>query len=194
MESDNIFKNGVFIRSTVFNVLVSAVTFLIGIQLPRENYIFFYEYFIGTIVTYVNDIVFVQKYFTNDKGMLSKITYSDIWYRIRYTLDLYRMSKFALTFTIQLIMIHKMEAFVMYHLKEKNWLQSPPKHLYNNGTNFEQYRSHLSIIIKVIIKFILDIIIFNFIKFKWVYVNSPNAMFTLVISTFFVLILMIASN
>ena len=192
MDSDNIFKNGVFIRSTFFNVVITILTFLMSLRFPKEDFFFIYEYIIGTIVTYFNDIVFVQRYFTKD-GTLSKIKYTDFWYRIGYTLNIERIMKFLVVFTIQILLIHKIETIVTYQLEKNNLLQYPPKKFYNNGTNIEQYRIHLSLFIKLIIKLIIDILLINFIKFKWAYVDSPNDLFSLIISSLFVLILLITS-
>lgn len=193
MDSDNIFKNGVFVRSTFFNIVITVITLLMSIKFPKEKFFFIYEYIIGTIVTYFNDIVFVQRYFTNDNGALTKIKYSDLWYRIGYSLNISRISKFLVAFTIQILLVHKIETIVSYQLKKNNLFQTPPKQFYNNGTNIEQYRTHLSLIIKFVIKLIIDILLINFIKFKWAYVDSPNDLFSLIISTLLVLILLITS-
>lgn len=192
MDSDNIFRNGVFVRSTFFNIVITVITFFMSLQFPKENFFFIYEYIIGTVVTYFNDIVFVQRYFTKD-GTLAKIKYTDFWYRIGYTLNISRVSKFLVAFTIQILLVQKIETIVSYQLKKNNLFQSPPKQLYNNGTNIEQYRTHLSLVIKFVIKLIIDILLINFIKFKWAYVDSPNDLFSLIISTLLVLILLITS-
>lgn len=195
--NENAITNGVFLRSTIFNFTVSMIVFLSTFYVDKSNHVFIYEYFIGAIIMYFNDIVFIQRLFTV-KDKLKLVDYMDFGFRLKYTLNLNHFSKFIVVFIIQTLLVQQMVHVILKMFERYNVLQTPPKAIYNDITNDEtvkRYKTHLNILTHIIVRTLFDILLLNFIKFKWAYINVNNELFTLIVSTFMVLsLLIIASN
>lgn len=194
--NENTITNGVFFRSTIFNFTVSMIVFLSTFYVDKSNHVFIYEYFIGAIIMYFNDIVFIQRLFTV-KDKLKLVDYMDFGFRLKYTLNLNHFSKFIVVFIIQTLLVQQMVHVILKMLERYNLLQTPPKLIYNDITNddtVKRYKTHLNILTHIVVKMVFDIVLLSFLKFKWAYINVTNELFTLIVSTFMVLSLLIISS
>jgi hypothetical protein len=166
-------------RSSVMNIIISIVVYLIGFILPKQQNVLIYDFVFGICLTYITDIMFVQKMFKLKEGF-GNVPYTDFLFRFKYMFNPRILYKFIVVISIGSIINRSIYTFVTDLLERYNLLQDEKTQRYRN------------FIINVIINFFITLMLLNYIKFKWAYINCDDVNLSMTIISLFSLSILIS--
>ncbi|QOI90242.1 hypothetical protein QKU58_gp089 [Pyramimonas orientalis virus] len=166
-------------RSSFASILTSIMVYLIGYVLPKQENLLIYDFVFGVCLTYIVDIMFVQNIF-RVKDEFENIPYSNYLFRFKYMFNLRVFYKFVVVIIIGSIINRSIYLFITNLLKKHNVFQDPKTMRYRN------------FILNVFINFFITLILLNFIKFKWAYINCDDVYLTMIIISLFSLAILIS--
>ena len=167
-------------RSSLANVVITVVTFIVKTMLPNihvDNYLF--DFFFGVCLTYIIDIMFVQQRFNKNNEYIC-IPYTDYYYRLKYMFKISVFYKFLVVIVIGSLINRSLYKFVI-NILDKYRLFQRAEHQY--------YRD---LVINTVINFFLTLMLLNFLKFEWAYVDSDDSYSSLIILNLFSLAILIS--
>ena len=166
-------------RSSLMNIIISIMVYLISYILPKQQNTLIYDFVFGLCLTYITDIMFVQKRFQLKEGY-GDIPYSDILFRFKYMFNPSILYKFLVVVSIGSIINRSIYTFVRNLLKKYDLFQN------------EKTLRYRIFVINVIINFFITLILLNYIKFKWAYINCDDVYLTMIIISLFSLSILIS--
>lgn len=172
-------------RSTIINLLITCFTYFIntGFKFESNTIKFINDYFISSILTYVFDIMFVQKYFNAGDNKLTIIPYSKKFFRFLALFNHHVLYKFIVLMSVTSIITKSIYVYVIKKLDDNDVLVEE---------NNLKYRD---LVIQLAINAFCTVMFVNVLKFKWAYINSQNLTLNIIILLWFSLsILITVSN
>lgn len=183
MDKDSVLINeSVIQRSSFANIVITIAIFVIKTLLPNihvNNYLF--DFFFGVCLTYIIDILFVQQRFNKNNSYVS-IPYTDYYSRLKYLFKISVFYKFLVVIVIGSLINRSLYKFIINILNKYRLFQRKKHHYYRD------------LVINMVINFFLTLMLLNFLKFKWAYVDSDDSYQSLMILTLFSLSILISVN
>lgn len=180
MKDSVLINESVVQRSSFANLVITVVTFIVKTLLPNihvDNYLF--DFFFGVCLTYIIDIMFVQQRF-NKNNQYVCIPYTDYYYRLKYMFKISVFYKFLVVIVIGSLINRSLYKFVIDILNRYRLFQR------------EEHQYYRDLVINLVINFFLTLMLLNFLKFKWAYVDSADSYSSLIILTLFSLAILIS--
>jgi hypothetical protein len=166
-------------RSSVANIITSILVYFIGFVLPQKENVLIYDFVFGICFTYIIDILFVQKNFRIKEGF-NDIPYDDFMFRVKYMFNPRIFYKFLVVISIGSIINRSVYIFITNMLEKYNLFQDEKTLRYRNFA------------INVVINFFITLMLLNYIKFKWAYINCEDVYLTMIIISLFSLSILIS--
>tara|TARA_Y100000389_G_scaffold197522_1_gene232269 strand:+ start:1275 stop:1826 length:552 start_codon:yes stop_codon:yes gene_type:complete len=180
MKDSVLINESVVQRSSFVNVVITVVTFIVKTLLPNihvDNYLF--DFFFGVCLTYIIDIMFVQQRFNKNNAYVC-IPYTDYYYRLKYMFKISVFYKFLVVIVIGSLINRSLYKFVINILDKYRLFQR------------EEHQYYRDLVINTVINFFLTLMLLNFLKFKWAYVDSDDSYSSLIILSLFSLAILIS--
>ena len=167
-------------QSLIANFIVNSGIFVLHKIFPKtESNILYYELFTSFLLTYLVDIIFIQRTF-NFQDKLIVIPYDDYKFRLKYLFKINVFYKYLVVIGIGFIITKAVVQYINKLLKRYKLLQTE-KHRYFKDT-----------VITFVANVFVSSILLNFIKFKWAYVDSNDVYLSATILSLFGLSLLIS--
>lgn len=180
MKDSVLLNESVIQRSSISSIVVTVVVYIINTLLPnvnKDSYVF--DFVFNVVLTYVVDILFVQLRF-NKNNTFVKIPYDDIYFRLKYLFNISIFYKFIVVITIGSLINRSLFKYTVAILDTYKLIQKP-EHIY--------YRN---LLINIVINFFTTLMLLNFIKFKWAYIDCNDTYLSLIILSLFSLSILIS--
>ena len=170
----------VYRQSLITNFIANSVIFFLHRIFPKnESNILYYELFTSFLLTYLVDIIFIQRTFNlNEKYVV--IPYKDYKFRFKYLFKINVFYKYLVVIGIGFIITKAVVQYIHKILKRYKLLQNE-KHEYYRDT-----------IITFFANVFVSSILLNFIKFKWAYLDSSDVYLSTMILSLFGLSILIS--
>lgn len=169
-------------RSGYVSIIVTTITYLVNkfSTFQQKELLFFIEYLFGMILTYVTDILFVQNIFkVNDKFV--KIPYNNFNHRLRYIFNHEILYKFLVVITISSIINKNIYIYIIKILDRYKVLHHNPV-----------IKSYRDLGVQLLINMFTTLMFVNIIKYKWAYIDFDDMHLTMIILTWFSLVILIS--
>jgi hypothetical protein len=167
-------------RSSIASILITVFVYLMKFVIPKiDENSFVYDFVFGICFTYIIDILFVQNKFRIDKSFVI-IPYNDIYERFKYMFKLSVLYKFLVVISIGSIINRSVFIYTTNLLKKYKLLQNEKTSHYRN------------LLINIIINFFVTLLLLNFIKFKWAYIDCDDVYLSIIILSLFSLSILIS--
>ncbi len=180
MQDSIIIDNEVIKRSSVSNITISLFVGVIKYFFPRnETNHLMYDLIFGVFLTYIVDIMFVQKRF-NMNNTIKIIPYEAYIKRLAYIFKPPVLYKYIVVMGIGIminrsIFLYVDKLFKKYYIFQKKSLK--------------RYKDLLLILS---INFLTSSMLLNYLKYKWAYVNSDDTHLSIMILSLFSLSVLIS--
>jgi hypothetical protein len=181
MKDSVLINETVIQRGSIANVLITILSYTISTLIPNSKtnaYIF--DFIFGVGLTYIFDILFVQMRFNDKQNKVIKVPYDDILYRFKHMFNVNIFYKFIIVITIGFLINKSLFLYVIRILKSYE-IGQKKEHIY--------YRD---LIINVTLNFFTTLMLLNFMKYKWAYIDSNDTYLTLIILSLFSLSILIS--
>ena len=166
-------------RSSLATIITTIIVYFIGYVLPEKENILMYDFVFGICFTYIIDILFVQKRFKIKEGF-GDVPYENLMFRLKYMFKPKVFYKFLVVISIGSIINRSIYIFVNKILKKYNLFQDDKTLRYRNFT------------INTIINFFVTLMLLNYIKFKWAYIDCDDVYLSMIIISLFSLSILIS--
>ena len=170
----------VIFRSAFANIINSSLMFLLNNQkiVDLTFFKFFIEYILSTLLTYLLDILFVQKKFSMNND-IEIIPYNNIYKRFNYLFNHHRLFKFVVLFAINIIMNKSIIEFIT-KLMDKN-------NIYTDENEIK-YRN---LFILLFVNLFTGVLYIDILKYNWAYIDNNNILLNIIIYMWFTLSILI---
>lgn len=180
MQNSIIIDNTVLKRSSISNISISLFVGVVKYFFPRnETNHLIYDLLFGVILTYIVDILFVQKRF-NIANKILIIPYEAYFKRLTYIVNPNVLYKYLVVMGIGIIINRSLFLYVDKILKRYNILQN------------KSAKKYKDLLLILLINFSTSSMLLNFLKYKWAYVNSDDTYLSLMILSLFSLSVLIS--
>ena len=170
-------------RSGYVSLIVTTITYIVNkiTAFKQKELLFFIEYLFGMILTYITDIIFVQKVFKANNNKFINIPYTNINYRMKYLFNYEIFYKFLVVITISSIINKNIHTYIIKILDRYKVLE-------NNNT-IKLYRD---LGVQLLVNMFTTLMFANIIKYKWAYIDFDDMHLTMIILTWFSLVILIS--
>ena len=180
MQDSFIIDNEVIKRGSVSNIIISLFVGVVKYFFPKnETNHLMYDLLFGVLLTYIVDIIFVQKRL-NIENKLQIVPYQEYFKRIVYIFNPPVLYKYIVVMRIGIMINRSIFLYVDKLLKKYNILQKK---------SFKKYKDLMLILS---INFLTSSMLINYLKYKWAYVNSDDTYLSIMILSLFSLSVLIS--
>ena len=180
MQDSIIIDNDVIKRSSISNITISLFVGVMKYFFPRnETNHLMYDLIFGVLLTYIIDILFVQKRF-NIRNKIIVIPYEAYLKRLAYIFNPPVLYKYIVVMGVGIIINRSLFLYVDKLLKKYNILQK------------ETLKKYKDLILILLINFLTSSMLLNYLKYKWAYVNSDDTYLSIMILSLFSLSVLIS--
>ncbi len=180
MQDSIIIDNEVIKRSSISNITISLFVGVIKYFFPRnETNHLMYDLIFGVFLTYIVDIMFVQKRF-NFKNKIQIIPYEAYIKRLAYIFKPHVLYKYIVVMGIGIMINRSIFSYVDKLLKKYNIFQK------------KSLKKYKDLMLILTINFLTSSMLLNYLKYKWAYVNSDDTHLSIMILSLFSLSVLIS--
>lgn len=171
-------------KSLIYNVVIIILVAILTQRIDMNQHRLTYDLVFGFLITYIVDIMFVQKTFlkpsARNPNALKTIKYDDFDFRFGYMFNRTIFYKYMVVVFIGYILDTSIFNFVQKSLIER----------YRLFDNF-RYKKQAHYGIRIAIRSFTALLLLNFIKFKWAYIDTNDMYLTAIILSLFSIMLLI---
>jgi len=180
MKDSIIIDNDVIKRSFVSNLTISLSVGVIKYFFPRnKTNLLLYDLMFGVFLTYVVDILFVQKHFNiNNKTII--LPYQAYLKRVVYLFKPPVLYKYIVVMGIGIMINRSIFLYVDKLLKKYDILQK------------ESIKGYKDLLLILTINFLTSSMMLNYLKYRWAYINSNDTYLSIMILSLFSLSILIS--
>ena len=180
MQDSIVIDNVVIKRSSISNIIISLFVGIVNHFFPRNktNHLM-YDLIFGVFLTYIVDIMFVQKRF-NINNKLQILPYEAYIKRLTYIFKPHVLYKYIVVMGIGIMINRSIFLYVNKLLKKYNIFQK------------QSLKNYRDLIIILSINFLTSSMLLNYLKYKWAYVNSDDTYISIMILSLFSLSVLIS--
>lgn len=181
---DNVYiDDNVERRALFYNVIIMVIIAYISYSFDINRFKLAYDILFGFLLTYVVDIMFVQQTFVSvskNIRVFKKISYDDLSYRFQYMFNHNIFYKYMVVVFIGYILDTSIFNYIDKQILQKyNLLQNT------------RYKSQVEYLIHIFIRSFTSLLLLNFIKFKWAYIDMNDLYLTAIILSLFSVMLLV---
>lgn len=171
-------------KSLIYNLILMIIVALISFYFDISKYKLLYDITFGVLLTYIIDIMLVQSTFVNmsTKGLSFKtIGYENVSYRFKYMFNHRIFYKYMVVVFIGYILNNSIMSYI-----EKQIISR-----YKTFINM-RYKKEMLYIISIFIQSVTSLLLLNFMKFRWAYIDLNDSYLTaMILSLFSIMVLII---
>lgn len=175
-------------KSLIYNVIIIMLVAILTQRIDMNQHRLTYDLVFGFLITYVVDIMFVQKTFlkpsASNPNALKTIKYDDFDFRFGYMFNRMIFYKYMVVVFIGYILDTSIFNFVQKRLIER----------YRLFDNF-RYKKQVDYGIRIAIRSFTSLLLLNFIKFRWAYIDTNDMYLTaIILSLFSIMVLIVVTE
>lgn len=172
-------------RSLIYNMVIFVLVAVITYNIDVNQYRLAYDLVFGFLITYFVDIMFVQKTFlkpsASNARVLKAVSYDNMEFRFNYMFNRNILYKYVVVVFIGYMLDTSIFNFVQRRLIARY-------RLFENT----RYRKQIDYAIRIAIRSFTSLLLLNFIKFQWAYIDTNDMYLTgIILSLFSVMVLIV---